>query len=134
MIDFLPIFIVGAIIGTLSLCFLVAYAILRRKEKAAKSERTMSDRELIRRLLSYAKPYKREFVIVFIVMLLSIAYDLLSPVLVGQVEELVKIPGFALSELYWSVAIYTGVLVISMVSMYVQTMILQKTGQKILSS
>ena len=134
MIDFLPILIVGAIIGTLSLCFLIAYAVLRRKEKTAKSERTMSDRALIRRLLGYAKPYKKDFIIVFAVMLLSIAYDLLSPVLVGRVEELVKIPGFALSELFWNVAVYAGILIVSMVSMYIQTMILQKTGQKILSS
>ena len=133
MNEFLPVIIVGAVIGMLSLAFLIAYGILRSKEIAQKSERTMTDRQLIARLLGYARPYWKDFVIVFVVMLISIVYDLVSPVLLGDVVDMVK-EDFAISELMKMVGIYAGILIVSMISMYIQTMILQKTGQKILSN
>ena len=39
-----------------------------------------------------------------------------------------------MSSLFFAVAMYAGVLVISLVSSYFQSIILQKTGQKILST
>ena len=133
MNEFLPVIIVGAVIGMLSLAFLIAYGILRSKEIAQKSERTMTDRQLIIRLLSYAKPYWKDFIIVFAVMLISVVYDVVSPLLLGEVVDMIK-EEFAISELMKMVGIYAGILIVSMVSMYIQTMILQKTGQKILSN
>ena len=133
MNEFLPVIIVGAVIGMLSLAFLIAYGILRSKEIAQKSERTMTDRQLIIRLLSYAKPYWKDFIIVFAVMLISVVYDVVSPLLLGEVGDMIK-EEFAISELMKMVGIYAGILIVSMVSMYIQTMILQKTGQKILSN
>ena len=133
MNEFLPVIIVGAVIGMLSLAFLIAYGILRSKEIAQKSERTMTDRQLIIRLLSYAKPYWKDFIIVFTVMLISVVYDVVSPLLLGEVVDMIK-EEFAISELMKMVGIYAGILIVSMVSMYIQTMILQKTGQKILSN
>jgi len=132
--EFWPLLIVGATIGVLSLLFLIAHFVVKSRAAAQDEERNMTDRQIISRLLGYAKPYKKEFVIVFLVMVLSIVYDLVAPVLVGKVEGLVKQENFALSKLFAMVAIYATVLVISMVSMYIQTMLLQKTGQKILSS
>ena len=84
MNEFLPVIIVGAVIGMLSLAFLIAYGILRSKEIAQKSERTMTDRQLIIRLLSYAKPYWKDFIIVFAVMLISVVYDVVSPLLLAK--------------------------------------------------
>ena len=133
MNEVLPVIIVGAVIGMLSLAFLIAYGILRSKEIAQKSERTMTDRQLIIRLLSYAKPYWKDFIIVFAVMLISVVYDVVSPLLLGEVVDMIK-EEFAISELMKMVGIYAGILIVSMVSMYIQTMILQKTGQKILSN
>ncbi len=133
MAEFLPIFIVGAVIGVFSLIFLVAYTVVRSRDNRTPEERAMTDRQILKRLLGYAAPYKKEFILVFFVMLLSITYDLVSPVLVGEIEELVK-ESFELPHLFWMVGAYAGILVVSMVSMYIQTMVLQKTGQKILSA
>ena len=132
MHEYLPVLIVGAIIGLFSLAFLVAYTAAKSKMKAQIKDRNMPDSEIIRRLLSYAKPYRGQFVLVFVIMLVSIAYDLLSPALIGQIEELVK-ADFELNQLFIRVGVYAGILIISMVSMYFQTMILQAVGQKILS-
>ena len=80
MREYLPILIVGAIIGSFSLAFVLAYfALQKSKEKFDDNERHMADKEIIRRLLAYAKPYWKNFVAVFFVMLFSIVYDLISP-------------------------------------------------------
>ena len=133
MAEFTPLVIVGAVIGVLSLLFVVAYYYVRSREQQKDHDRKMSDRVIVRRLLGYARPYVKEFVVVFLVMLLSIAYDLVSPVLVGRIEGLVK-GQFELPELYAKVALYAGILVVSMVSTYIQTMLLQRVGQKILTA
>ena len=93
----------------------------------------MADRELIRRLMEYAVPYRKEFILVLLSLLFSIAYDLASPLLIGYIEETVK-GEFELSFLWTMVALYVGILIVSMVCTYGQSMILQKTGQKILSA
>ena len=134
MHEYLPILIVGAIIGMFATLFLVAYAILkRRKEDMTDLERRMSDKEIVGRLLRYAKPYWKNFVAVFFIMLFSIVNELVSPLIMAQIQELIKQDTFRLSVLFGYVAFYGVILVISLTCTYFQAMILQKTGQKILS-
>ena len=132
MREYLPLLIVCAVIGVFTILFLAAYAVLKRKTKEETSERHMSDSEIIKRLLGYARPYKKDFVLVFLIMLVSIAYDVVSPLLVADIQGTIK-QSFELSQLYSLVAVYAGILAVSMVCTYFQAMILQKTGQKILS-
>ena len=132
MPEYLPVLIVGAIIGVFSIIFLIAFLLEKDKKKSMGWERNMDDREIARRLLRYAKPYRGQFLLVFIVMLFSIGYDVLSPLLIGRIEEMIK-DDFRLSKLFSYVAIYAGILVVSLISTYAQAMLLQKIGQKILS-
>ena len=133
MNEYLPLLIVGAIIGLFSIFFSVAYALEKNKKESMGFDRHMDDREIIKRLMRYAKPYKKEFALVLVVMLFSIVYDIVSPLLVGHIEETVKAK-FELSYLFSIVAVYAGILVVSLICTYAQAMILQKTGQKILSA
>ena len=132
MREYLPLLIVGAIIGLFTLVFAVAYAREKNKKESMGFERNMPDSEIIRRLLQYAKPYWKSFVLTLVVMLLSVGYDLLSPLLVGDIQALVK-NSFELRDLYIRVALYAAILAVSLVCTYLQAMLLQKTGQKILS-
>ena len=133
MREYLPLLIVGAIIGVFTSLFLVAWAALKKhKEHFDDRERSMPDGEIVRRLLRYAEPYWKSFVGVFFIMLLSIGYELLSPLLIAHIKEILK-PGLDLSYLFTLVAVYASILVVSLVCTYLQAMILQKTGQKILS-
>ena len=132
MADYFPVLMVAAIILLFAVAFVVAYAKLKKATAKDEKERTMSDREIVKRLLGFAKPYKKQFALVFIIMLISIGYDLLSPILVGNIQNLVK-GTFTLNALFARVIVYAGILVVSLVSMYLQTMILQKVGQQILS-
>ena len=132
MAEYLPLVIVCAVIGAFTVVFLAAYLVLCRRTKNETGERHMADSDIIRRLLRYARPYKKEFVLVFLIMLVSIVYDVVSPLLVGKIQGLIK-GSFALPQLFRMVGLYAGILVVSMVSTYFQAMILQEVGQKILS-
>ena len=131
--EYLPILIVGAIIGVFAVIFLIAYALEKNKKETMGFDRHMADGEIIRRLMVYARPYWKQFVLVFLIMLLSIGYDLVSPLLVGHIEEIIKVE-FELSYLFRMVAVYAGILIVSLICTYLQATLLQKTGQKILSA
>ena len=133
MHEYLPLLIVGAIIGTATAILLLVYLKAKDRMEAESYERHMADGELIRRLLVYAKDYRKEFAVTFLAMLISIAYDVVAPLLIGRIEGMIK-DRFEMSALFAMVGVYAGVLVISLICTYVQAMVLQKTGQKILSA
>ena len=133
MREFLPVLIVGAIISAFSLVFIMAYIAISRQKDERDSDRQMKDVELVKRLLHYAKPYWKEFLLVFFIMIFSIVYDIVSPLIIGDIQNLVKVE-FELPELYKRVAVYAGILVVSMICTYFQAIILQRIGQKILSN
>ncbi len=133
MYEYFPLLCVGGIVGLLSAIFIIAFVTMKDKKEAFGFDRSMKDSEIVRRLLRYAKPFRAQFALVLLTMLFSIAYDILSPALVGRVEEMIK-DDFALSALYSYVAVYAGLLVVSMICSYFQAVILQKTGQRILSN
>ncbi len=129
----LPILIVVAIIGAFTLVFVLAYLALRRnKERIDDNERHMADAEIVRRLLHYAKPYRKNFIAVFFIMVFSIVYDLLSPLIIGDIQGMIK-ADFELRDLFLLVALYASILIVSLICTYFQALILQKTGQQILS-
>ncbi len=133
MREFLPILIAGGIIGVFAVIFVAAYIVLKRRGQAVTFDRNMPDGEIMARLLKYAKPHWRSFLLVLLIMAVSIAYDIVSPLIIGDIEEIIA-KDFGLSELFIRVAFYGFVLVVSMACTYFQSIILQKTGQKILSA
>ncbi|MBD8960342.1 MAG: ABC transporter ATP-binding protein, partial [Clostridiales bacterium] len=132
MHEYYPLLVVGAIIGAFTVCFVTAFALMKNKKQAIGFDRRMKDGELIRRLLVYAKPFRKNFAFVGFLLLFSIAYDVLAPVLVGKIEELVK-ADFPLDRLFTLVTVYASILVVSLVCTYAQSILLQKTGQRILT-
>ncbi len=132
MYNYYPILTVGAILGTVSLILVLAFAFMKNKKEAYGFERTMSDREILGRLLAYAKPYRMRFLLVGLLVCVSIAYDIVSPWLIGTVQETIK-GDFTMPPLLTMVFAYAGILVVSMISSYFQAVLLQKTGQRIVS-
>ena len=127
-----PLLLVGAVVGVVTALLLFAYASVKDKKESMGFERNMSDGEIVRRLVQYAKPYGGKFALVGVLVLCSISYDIAAPLIVGGIEEMV-VGEFALNTLFAAVAVYAGVLVFSMGSTYLQAVILQKVGQRIIS-
>ena len=132
MYQYLPFLIAGAIIGTFTLIFVIAYATMKNKKEAIGFDRNMKDTEILRRMGKYIKPYIPQFVLALFIMMISVAYDIISPLIVMQAEELIK-DSFEMPRLLTLVFIYAGILIVSLVCTYFQAIILQTTGQKMLS-
>ena len=132
MAEYLPLLIIGGVIGGFTLAFVIAYLTIKSNKTMVSFERNMPDGEIAKRLLQYAKPFWKDFIAVFVIMLLSIGHNILSPLLVGHIEEIVK-SKFELPYLFTLVGLYGIILLISLVCTYFQAILLQKIGQKILS-
>ena len=132
MHEYYPLLLVGGIIGLISVILIVAFAMIKDKKQAIGFDRHMKDSEIVKRLMRYARPYAGKFIFVGFIVLVGIAYDIVSPLLVGRITGLIR-ADFALKELFVLVAVYAGILIVSMVCTYVQAIVLQKVGQRIIS-
>ncbi len=131
--SYYPIVILGAIIGVLTSLFLVGYITMKDKKIAIGFDRHIKDSEIVKRLLRYARPYTWNFVLVGFIMLFAISYDIISPLVMGNITDLLE-TDFKMSQVLGRVAFYATILVVSLVCQYLQAIILQKTGQRILSN
>ncbi|OHE25964.1 MAG: ABC transporter ATP-binding protein [Tenericutes bacterium GWC2_34_14] len=96
--------------------------------------RERSDKEVIRRLLTYGKPYKREFFWIVVMMIVSLGIQLLPPLLIGLTVDTVGNDALSRPEkiefiIFLSI-FFIIVLVIGNVVGYLQGIMLQKVGQK----
>ena len=55
-----------------------------------------------------------------------------APIIIGGIEDMI-VTDFKLNKLFIMVGMYAGILIVSMVGAYVQAIVLQKTGQRIIS-
>jgi len=132
MREYFPLIAVGAVLGVLSIIFIAAYLTIRKQKEAIGFDRNMKDSEITKRLLAYAKPYWKNFLFVLFIMLFSISYDIISPIIMGNIVDILG-EDFRMSELLRLVILYASLLVVSLVCSYIQAIILQKTGQRIIS-
>lgn len=132
MKEYFPLIAVGAFLGIISICFIVAFMTIRKQKEAIGFDRNMKDSYITKRLLKYARPYTKNFVFVLFIMLFSISYDIIAPILMGKMVNMIK-GDFEISYLLRLIFIYASILIISLISTYLQAVILQKTGQKIMS-
>ena len=79
MREYLPVIIISAVIVLITIAFLVVYALEKNKKESMGFDRHMNDREIVKRLLRYAKPYTGQFILVILIMLFSVVYDIASP-------------------------------------------------------
>ncbi|MBQ9993956.1 MAG: ABC transporter ATP-binding protein [Clostridia bacterium] len=129
-----PLLIAGAVLGTFTLTFVLAFAFMKEKKEAFGFDRNMKDSVITRRLLRYAKPYVGNFLIVLLVMAVTVASDIILPLIIGDVADILGRENFSYAMIGRDVVIYVAVLLMSVVCFYIQSVILQKTGQKIISS
>ncbi len=130
--NYYPLILVGGIVGIISLVLTLAFALVRDKKQSMGFDRNMKDSEITRRLLGYAKPYIWHFVAVGLLTVFSIAYDIITPIIVGDMEKTLT-DGAGMSSLWRYIALYISIIIFSLLCSYIQAIILQKTGQKIIS-
>ena len=92
--------------------------------------KTMSDWDLIRRLMSYALPYWKKFVLVFLFMLIATLLFVYEPILIANSLALI-IGDFDFALLTQYLALLLAVIIVGNIFNFVQTMMLQVLGQSI---
>ncbi len=132
MYEYYPLLIVGGVIGLASALMILAFALMKDKKEAYGFDRKMKDGYLIGRLLVYAKPYWPRFLLSFVIMLGTIGFSIVSPLMVADIEKMIE-SDFLLEDLFLRVAAYGVILVVSLCCTYFQAVLLQKTGQEIIS-
>ena len=134
MNPYFPLLVVGGIVGLFATVFIIAYATMKDKKEAIGFDRHMKDSEIIKRMLVYIKPHWKKFILVGLIMVFSICYDIVSPLIMGDIVKIVKIEGFDMNQVFIRVGIYASILIVSMICTYCQAILLQSIGQKILAA
>ena len=133
MHEYFPLLFVGGMVGLFSIIFTIAYLTIKNKKEEIGFDRNMKDMEIMKRLLRYAKPHIGQFVIVGLLMGFSIAYSVVSPLLMGFIIDFLG-TDFEINQLFLYIGVYAIILITSLAFQYIQAILLQKIGQKILSA
>ena len=133
MYEYYPLLFVGGVVGIFSIIFGIAYFTIKNKKDEIGFDRNMKDSEIMRRLLRYARPHIGSFILVGLLMVFSIAYSVVSPLLMGFIIKFLD-TDFEMTQLLLYIGIYAVILITSLAFQYIQAILLQKIGQKILSA
>ncbi|AIO18944.1 putative ABC transporter ATP-binding protein [Candidatus Izimaplasma bacterium HR1] len=92
---------------------------------------TMKDGDIIKRLLKYAIPFTRQFVIVFIFMIATVMFGIFEPILLGKSIDII-VYDFDLDNLLKYLSILVGIIIVGNVFNYIQTIMLNTIGQGVI--
>lgn len=105
---------------------------LNIEEEERKQERKYSDASLLGRLIGYLKGHVTSVVIAFILMILGVITELVCPLLVGEIYDTLASDVIDKTKIIVIIIVYVVLLLSTSIIAYYQTMILQKTGQRII--
>lgn len=101
----------------------------------AEHHESRQDRKVILRFFAYLKPHLKTFILAFVLMIIGTFTGMILPLASGLAIDQMQNPGLTLEDKLWIVGIGTLVLLItsglSTYVSYVQSIMLQKVGQKI---
>ncbi|MCF7930444.1 MAG: ABC transporter ATP-binding protein/permease [Acholeplasmataceae bacterium] len=96
--------------------------------------RERSDKEVIKRLINYAMPYKKEFLLIIILMFVGIGIQLLPALLIGYTIDIVSSTTMARDQQILYILLMGGAFLLAMFlgnfTNFYQNYMLQKVGQK----
>ncbi|MEC9484441.1 MAG: ABC transporter ATP-binding protein [Candidatus Izemoplasma sp.] len=92
---------------------------------------TMKDTVITKRLLGYAKPYTKYFILAFVYMIITVLFTVLQPYYIGLIINVI-IYEFDAVLLTNNLALFVLVVLLANAFNYLQTITLQKTGQSVI--
>lgn len=98
-----------------------------------RGDKTLPTKELLRRMMKYLKPEAWWFVLAFFFIILNVACDAVLPMLLGYLVDNFNAPTNDLLKIVTFVTVgYFGLTLVNQAFRYIETMILQKAGQRII--
>ena len=101
------------------------------KEKL-KGDKKLPLKELIQRNLYYIRDEKKSFIIAIVLLFVNVALDLVMPMFMSEVTSELKSLDVRLSYILFLAFSYLAVGAINLVFLYVESMLLQNAGQRII--
>lgn len=96
--------------------------------------RERSDKEVLRRLISYMKPYKKQFIFVVVLMFVGLGIQMLPPLIMGMIVNIIGSSTLTKEEQSVRIVIIAASFIVALglgnLVMYYQNVLLQKIGQK----
>lgn len=92
------------------------------------------DKQILKRLLMYAKPHKLSIIFSLVLLLIVIGVELIRPIVLGKaVDDIIALKDMALLDrLIWLTGAYVILLLVGLLVGYFQTLLLHYSGQKII--
>ena len=90
MYEYFPLLVIGAIIATFSIAFIIAFALMKDKKEAIGFDRNMKDGEILKRLLPYVMRQKKRFILALALVLISTVYSIAAPALLGLAIDTIQ--------------------------------------------
>ena len=95
-------------------------------------KRNLSDKVIMTRLLKYAMPFKKNFIISFALILVAVILDVLIPIFMGKTITLLTGDDIDYTNIIILCIVFLVSILLVVFTEYKQTMLLQKTGQGIM--
>lgn len=97
--------------------------------------RHTSDSKIFSRLMSYAKPYRFNFIVALLLILFDVALSSIAPMILGFIIRVTETEGFDQTTKAWIIVGILGLFIVSLAliitTTYFQQILLQSSGQKI---
>ncbi len=94
--------------------------------------KTYSDWTIVKRLMIYVKPFILQLVIAFVLVFVLVGLDLVGPLFLARVLDSLGKADVEFAEIITIVILYIGVIAVNAFVSYHQSLLLQRTGQKII--
>ena len=92
---------------------------------------TMKDGDIVKRLLKYAIPFKKNFVVVGIFMVITVAFGIFEPLIIGKSFDII-ISDYNFLKLSQYLSLLVLIIIVGNIFDYLQTMMLNTIGQGII--
>ena len=102
------------------------------EEILEKRQYTMTDMEIVKRLMTYTIPFIKDFILVLVLMVITVAISVLEPVLIGVSIDSLTGDNIDLDRLIVLLSIFVTVILVGALFNYLQPILLLLTGQKII--
>ncbi len=96
-----------------------------------KGDKKIPLRILFKRTMHYVKPELLSFILAFLVLIINVVLDLYLPIILSGIIDKLQLDEINWNYILGQVFIYFGISAGNMLFIYVESMLLQKTGQRI---
>lgn len=96
------------------------------------SRKVMADKDIFLRAFKYIKPHYKKFIISFLLLIINVALEIVLPILVTTTTGEMKNKTINFNIILICVLTYISLGIINVVFVYIQSVLLRKTGQEII--